>query len=142
MYEGLKTGQIASVELTVTPEMFASFEGKLIHPVYSTVSMVYHMEWASRKIILPYLEDHEEGMGGAVAVKHIAPCPEGAKVTITATVTAVQENNVITNVKAESGGRLVGAGEVRQVILPKSKIAEIIGSGQKKIHKNESANMI
>jgi fluoroacetyl-CoA thioesterase len=126
MRDGLIAGYRASIDVRVTPEMFARFEGKLVHPVYSTVSMVYHMEWVSRRIILPYLEDHEEGMGGAVTVKHIAPCVEGAEVSITATVTDLQSNIIITNVKAESRGRLVGVGEVKQVILPKSRITELL----------------
>ena len=126
MRDGLTAGQSATINVIVTPDMFASFEGKLIHPVYSTVSMVYHMEWVSRQIILPFLEDHEEGMGGAVTVKHIAPCSEGAEVSITATVTDLQANTILTNVKAESRGRLVGVGEVKQVILPKTKINELL----------------
>lgn len=126
MRDGLTAGQSATINVIVTPDMFASFEGKLIHPVYSTVSMVYHMEWVSRQIILPFLEDHEEGMGGAVTVIHIAPCSEGAEVSITATVTDLQANTILTNVKAESRGRLVGVGEVKQVILPKSKINELL----------------
>ncbi|RSD21123.1 thioesterase family protein [Mesobacillus subterraneus] len=126
MRDGLKAGHTASIDVIVTPDMFARFEGKLVHPVYSTVSMVYHMEWVSRQIILPYLEDHEEGMGGAVTVKHIAPCIEGAEVKVTATVTDLQGNTVITNVRAESCGRLIGVGEVKQVILPKTKITELL----------------
>lgn len=126
MHDGLKAGQSASINIIVTPDMFARFEGMLVHPAYSTVTMVYHMEWVSRQIILPYLEDHEEGMGGAVTVKHIAPCTEGADVTVTATVTDLQANIVITNVRAESRGRLIGVGEVKQVILPKTKISELL----------------
>ncbi|WP_079508560.1 thioesterase family protein [Mesobacillus jeotgali] len=128
MRDGLKAGQTASIEVIVTPDMFARFEGKLVHPVYSTVSMVYHMEWVSRQIILPFLEEDEEGMGGAVTVKHVAPCIEGAEVVITATVTDLQGNTILTNVRAESKGRLVGVGEVKQVVLPKAKITEILGS--------------
>jgi fluoroacetyl-CoA thioesterase len=126
MRDGLTAGQSATINVIVTPDMFASFEGKLVHPVYSTVSMVYHMEWVSRQIILPFLEDHEEGMGGAVNVKHIAPCIEGSEVSITATVTDLHDNTVITNVKAESRGRLVGVGEIKQVILPKKTITELL----------------
>ncbi|CAM3728227.1 thioesterase family protein [Mesobacillus thioparans] len=126
MRDGLKAGHTASIEVIVTPDMFARFEGKLVHPVYSTVSMVYHMEWASRQIILPFLEDDEEGMGGSVTVKHIAPCIEGAEVVITATVTDLQDNTILTNVRAETKGRLVGVGEVKQVVLPKARITELL----------------
>lgn len=126
MRDGLIAGRTASIDVIVTPEMFARFEGKVIHPVYSTVSMVYHMEWVSRQIIVPFLEDHEEGMGGAVTVKHIAPCIEGAEVTVIATVTGLQANTILTNVRAESKGRLIGVGEVKQVVLPKEKINELL----------------
>ncbi|HWO96993.1 MAG TPA: thioesterase, partial [Bacillus sp. (in: firmicutes)] len=73
MKKGMQVGDSAFVTAKVTSEMFAQFDGEVVHPAYSTVSMVYHMEWAARKIILPYLEDDEEGMGAAVSVKHIAP---------------------------------------------------------------------
>ncbi|MBT2691579.1 thioesterase [Bacillus sp. ISL-55] len=126
MRDGLIAGRTASIDVIVTPDMFARFEGKVVHPVYSTVSMVYHMEWVSRQIIIPFLEDHEEGMGGAVTVKHIAPCIEGAGITVTATVTGLQANTILTNVRAESKGRLVGVGEVKQVVLPKEKINELL----------------
>ncbi|MBT2636984.1 thioesterase [Bacillus sp. ISL-39] len=126
MRDGLIAGHTASINVIVTPDMFARFEGEVVHPVYSTVSMVYHMEWVSRQIIIPFLEDHEEGMGGAVTVKHIAPCTEGAEVIITAAVTGIQDNNILTNVKAESKGRLIGVGEVKQVVLPKKKINELL----------------
>jgi fluoroacetyl-CoA thioesterase len=126
MKPGMKVGQTAVVEAVVTPDMFAKFEGNVVHPAYSTVSMVYHMEWASRKIILPYLEEHEEGVGGAVTVKHIAPTPEGETVTVTATLIELKDNVVITKVEARNNERLIGIGEVKQVILPKKKIKEML----------------
>jgi fluoroacetyl-CoA thioesterase len=126
MKPGMEVGQTATVEAVVTPEMFAQFEGSVVHPAYSTVSMVYHMEWASRKIILPYLEDHEEGIGAAVSVKHIAPTTEGETVTVTATLTEVKDNVVITKVEARNHQRLIGIGEVKQVILPKQTIKEML----------------
>jgi fluoroacetyl-CoA thioesterase len=120
----MEIGQTAKVETTVTSDMFAQFEGKVVHPAYSTVSMVYHMEWAARQIILPYLEDHEEGIGGAVYVKHIAPSPEGSKVSVTATLTELIDNVVVTKVEAFNEKGIIGKGEVKQVILPKEAIAK------------------
>ncbi|MBB3869582.1 thioesterase [Parageobacillus toebii NBRC 107807] len=131
MKPGMKMGDTAVVEAVVTPDMFAQFEGNVVHPAYSTVSMVYHMEWASRKIILPYLEEHEEGMGVAVSVKHIAPTTEGSTVTVTATVTEIRDNVVVTKVEAKNEMQVIGIGEVKQVILPKQKIAQML---QKQLH--------
>ncbi|WP_028785136.1 thioesterase family protein [Thalassobacillus devorans] len=126
MKPGMREGQTASVQTKVTDEMFAQFGGEVVHPTFSTVSLVYYMEWASRKIILPYLEDSEEGMGGAISVKHVSPAPEGVTIDITATVTAIKKNIVVTEVVAENEGNIIGKGEVRQVILPKVKIREML----------------
>jgi fluoroacetyl-CoA thioesterase len=134
MKPGMKVGETAVVQAVVTPDMFAQFEGKVVHPAYSTVSMVYHMEWASRKIILPYLEEDEEGIGAAVSVKHIAPTTEGSTVTVTATLTEFRDNVVMTKVEAKNEAQLIGVGEVKQVILSKEKIKQLFQLGKKSQH--------
>lgn len=127
MKEGMNIGRQETIEIDVTKDMFASFEGDVVHPVYSTVSMVYHMEWVSRKIILPFLEDHEEGMGAAVELKHIDAAPLHTKVTLTATLVEHRKHEVITKVEAFSDRGLIGVGEVKQVILPKKVIKDKFG---------------
>lgn len=120
---GLELGREESIKITVTEDMFAAFEGEVIHPVYSTVAMTYHMEWVSRKIILPFLEEHEEGMGASVQLKHIAASPLGSVVLLTATVIELRDNFVKTKVTAQNHLGVIGKGEVVQVILSKESIA-------------------
>lgn len=120
---GLELGREESIKITVTEDMYAAFEGEVIHPVYSTVAMTYHMEWVSRKIILPFLEEHEEGMGASVQLKHIAASPLGSVVSLTATVIELRENFVKTKVTAQNHLGVIGKGEVVQVILSKESIA-------------------
>ncbi|WP_175614768.1 thioesterase family protein [Piscibacillus halophilus] len=126
MKAGMEVGRQETIEIDVTEDMFASFEGQVVHPVYSTVAMVYHMEWVSRKIILPFLEEHEEGMGAAVEVKHIHAAPLNTTVTLTATLVSYEHPQVITKVEAYHDQTLIGKGEVKQVILPKKVIREKI----------------
>jgi fluoroacetyl-CoA thioesterase len=104
--------------------MFAQFEGKVVHPAYSTVAMVYHMEWAARQIILPFLEENEEGMGGAVTVKHLGVSGKGEVIKATATLTEMNGRRVITQVTVENSHGLVGQGEVTQFILSKEELKE------------------
>lgn len=124
MKQGMEVGREETIEIIVTEDMFAAFEGEVVHPVYSTVAMTYHMEWVSRKIILPFLESHEEGMGASVQLKHLAASPLGSIVTLTATLVELRENIVVTKVNASNHLGIIGKGEVKQVILPKEKIAE------------------
>ncbi|MBT2688185.1 thioesterase [Bacillus sp. ISL-47] len=126
MKPGLNIGQQAVIHAVVTPDMFAQFEGEIVHRAYSTVTMIYHMEWASRLLILPYLEEQEEGMGGAVSARHLYPSAEGSSLTVTATVEKLDGKSVHTNVTVHNGNKLIGQGEVKQVILSKSKISEML----------------
>ncbi|GEN44498.1 thioesterase [Alkalibacillus haloalkaliphilus] len=128
MKPGMEVGRQETIDVKVTKDMFASFEGNVVHPVYSTVSMVYHMEWVSRKIILPFLEEHEEGMGASVSVKHLDAAPLNTNVRLTATLTEYKDHQVITEVEAyREEGQLIGKGTVKQVILPKEVIEKRTG---------------
>lgn len=134
MKPGLRVGANESIIIVVTNDMFAAFEGKVIHPVYSTVAMTYHMEWVSRKIILPFLESTEEGIGASVLVKHISPALAGSEVTLTATLIELKNNIVSTKIEAYQDTKIIGVGEVKQVILPKEKIEGIFHGKAKDIH--------
>lgn len=123
MKQGMEVGNTATITAVVTPDMYAQFEGQLVHPAYSTVSMVYHMEWAARQIILPYLEDHEEGIGGGVEARHIAPTSAGMEIIATATLKEIRGKAVICDVDVRNEKGIVGTGEVTQYILPKEEIA-------------------
>lgn len=71
-------GYEAVFETVVTPEMTVHFEELgPVHPVYATYWMVKHMELAGRKIILPFLEEGEEGIGSYVEVRHLASALPG-----------------------------------------------------------------
>ena len=120
----MEVGREEKIEVRVTEAMFAAFEGEVVHCVYSTVSMTFHMEWVSRKIIIPFLESHEEGMGASVQLKHFAPSPLGSKVSLIATLDEIRGNVIVTKVMVYNQLGLIGKGEVTQVILPKSTIAE------------------
>lgn len=120
MKPGLKIGQAAEVEITVEPDAVAAFEGETVHKLYSTSSLVHEMEWAARRTILPYLEEHEEGMGFHVEVSHLAMTLPAMKVRVKATVTHLRDNKVVCDVEAFNSRGKIARGTVTQAIVEKS----------------------
>ncbi|AEB12015.1 thioesterase family protein [Marinithermus hydrothermalis] len=117
-------GYQAVFETVVTPEMTVDFEelGK-VHPVYATYWMTKHMELAGRKIILPFLEEGEDGIGHEVEVRHLASALPGMRVKIVAEHLRTEGNRVYAACRAYNElGDLIGEGRTTQVILPKAKI--------------------
>lgn len=130
MRDGLTPGTEASVTITVTEEMLARFEQLgLVHPVYSTWFMVKHMELASRKVILPYLEPGEEAVGHSVSVTHRAPTAVGETVIARARLVRIEGNQIICAVEAHNGRTTIGDGTTIQVLVDadalRARFAEI-----------------
>lgn len=123
MKPGLQIGQTAEIEITVEPEMRAQFEGQTVHHLFSTSSLVHQMEWVCRKIILPYLEPHEEGMGAQVDVSHLMLTPVGMKVKLKATVAEIRENKIVCEVEAYNVRGKIARGTITQAIVEKAWLA-------------------
>jgi predicted thioesterase len=120
----LRIGTEAAVEDVVTQDMRPEFDGHVVHGMYGTSAMVYHMEWAARRVILPYLEEDEEGIGTGVRLRHLSPAPVGATIRARAVCTAIQDNRVICDVEVWQDGRLLGAGQVEQRVVPRRLLRE------------------
>ena len=119
MKPGLLPGRTGEVTVTVTQPMVAWFEELgVVHPVYSTWAMVRHMELASRKVILPFLEPGEDAVGYSVNVTHFAPTPVGMQVTVHATLQRVEGNRIICALEAFNEHEKIGEGENVQVVVP------------------------
>lgn len=125
----IEPGRTAHHSVIVTPAMTVDFEVEdeprlgALHPVYATYWLAKHMELTSRKIILPYLEPGEEGIGYRVAVDHLASALPGMRVDIEAVFTRQEGNRVHADCRATSElGDLIGQGATIQVILEQAKL--------------------
>lgn len=115
-----------SVGVVVTEEMTVEF-GELgrIHPVYATYWLAKHMEEAGRKIILPFLEEGEEGIGSAVTVKHRAPALVGMRVEVIARHVRTEGTKILADCTAHNElGDLIGTGSTVQYVFPASEVEE------------------
>ena len=128
----IPAGYEGRISIVVTSEMTVDFaELGRVHPVYATYWLAKHMEEAGRKIILPFLDEGEEGIGSAVSVRHLAPAVPGTRVEIVAAHERTEANRVYACCRAcTSAGDLVGEGETEQTILPQGLLAERIAAAE------------
>ncbi|MBI4055222.1 MAG: thioesterase family protein [Elusimicrobia bacterium] len=123
MRKGLEVGKKHELDFKVTSEMRpARRDGSVVHPVYSTWSMVHHFEIVCRELLEPYLEEQEEAVGHELEVRHLAPAPLGASVRVQAVLEEIRHNRVLTAVEVFCGKRRIGEGRLVQVVLPKEKL--------------------
>lgn len=120
MHKGLSPGMTATVGTTVTEQMVARLGGQKIHPVLATAQMIEWMEWAGRKLILPYLEPHEDAVGYAVDIVHLRPTLVGESFTATARFVAQEGNRLIAEVHADNERGRIGEGRFVQVLVEKA----------------------
>lgn len=127
MKPGLRPGATAELEVTVEDSMVARFDTLgLVHPVYATWAMVRHMEEASRRLILPYLEPDEDAVGWSVEVVHLAPTPLGMRVVVRAILDRLEERRVYTRVEAFNERTKVGEGRHVQALVRRGWLASVL----------------
>ena len=125
MRPGLHIGAAATIRSTVRPDMVATFdELGPVHPVYATWHLVRHMEEASRKLILPFLEPDEEAVGHAVEIVHLAPTLVGQPVEVMAFLAHIEGRMITCDVVAHSGHTLIGRGKTIQALLDKAVLEQ------------------
>ncbi|MGH2787633.1 MAG: thioesterase family protein [Actinomycetota bacterium] len=117
---------IVSDEMTVVFEELGS-----IHPLYATYWMAKHVEEASRKVLAPYFDPDEDGVGRSVSVTHHAPAAPGTEIHVHATHERTEGNRVFVSCAVTSAsGELLGEGSTEQVVLPKTKVQKMIESSR------------
>ncbi len=126
MKPGFEPGIVREITVTVTEEMCPAFDGVIVHRCYSTWSVVHHMEIAARKVLVDFLEDHEEGIGSHISVDHLAPCRVGKTVRVRAELAEVSDCRVVCNVSAYDGDRLLANGRQVQVVMDKETLIRLI----------------
>lgn len=139
MRPGLVAGLKVELSVTVTPDMCPHFDGRLHHPVCATWTLVNHMEVAGRRLLEPFLEDHEEGVGAHISIDHRSPAPIGATITVCAEVESSAHNRLVTKMSVLCGERLLATGKFVQVILEKSRLAAILAQARRQSHDSSDA---
>jgi predicted thioesterase len=126
MKAGFKVGIKVDLPATVKPSMKPHLEGLVSHRLYATWAMAYHMETASRMILVPYLESHEEAVGAGLLIKHLRPARVGAPLHVVCTLVRVRGSRIYTRLEVFSKNRKIGEGSVLQVVMSRGRFARLI----------------
>ena len=138
MKPGLVPGVAVEFSIVVTPDMAPHFDAQMVHPVYSTWTLVHHLELAGRRVLTPFLEEHEEGVGGGISIQHRAPALIGARVSINATCASFEQGRLVCRVAARTQTREIAVGEFLQVIMPRKKLDTLLRRAAEEIEDRSS----
>jgi fluoroacetyl-CoA thioesterase len=125
---GPPRGEVRTRTITVTDGMTARIGAREIHPIYGTVPLVGHVEEICRELLEPHLEEGEEGVGYRLELRHHAPAPVGAEITLVASVADVGRHRLLCDFAARDDGRLIATGSFEQRVVPAAEFAARIRS--------------
>lgn len=128
MKDIIKIGDFKTHEFQVTEDHLATFESGPVHEVCSTFVLAREMEWVSRLFVLDACETHEEGVGTMLQIDHKSPAFLGEKVSLTAKVASLDQNELICEIGVSCKGRIVAHGKTGQKIMSRDKITQIFTS--------------
>jgi fluoroacetyl-CoA thioesterase len=113
----LKVGDINTNEYMVRSEDTANFLGNEGVNVLSTPSMIGFMEATAAQIVTRKIPKIYRPVGTKIDIEHINPTPVNAKVTIKATLIALEGRKLRFNVEAFNESSKIGFGKYEQHII-------------------------
>jgi fluoroacetyl-CoA thioesterase len=127
-----KKPEIATHTYSIKDSDIAAFNGETVHPVFSTYALAREAEWAGRLVLLPLLNENEEGIGTQISLTHLGPAFPGEEILFEAIPLSLENGELMVSIKATVNGRPVAQGTTGQKILPKKVIAAIFNKAQSK----------
>ena len=103
-----KVGSTNEMTWIVAKEQLASAFGSGLVDVLATPVLVGLCEEVSRNIVDPHLPKNQNTVGTAVSLAHTAATPQGMKVTIRATLTAIEGRKLTFEVECEDEIESIG----------------------------------
>lgn len=113
----LKVGETLVNEYIVKPENTADVIGNTGVNVLSTPSMIAFMEHTAAHVVLDKIPKNYRVVGTKINVEHINSTPVNMKVTVEATLTAVEGRKLRYDVKAFNEKCKIGFGTYEQHII-------------------------
>jgi predicted thioesterase len=117
MKAGLSNGHSIELDVVVTRDMLAEFDGQAVNDLYATSALVHNIEQVCHKLLKPFLESHEQVVTSYIEISHLMLTVTGMKVKLKATATEIRENKIVCEIEAHNVRGKVAKGSVTQVIV-------------------------
>ena len=129
-------GKEYSLTFTVQSDMTATLDGTEIHPVCSTVTMVYYAELAARKVIEPFFETGDQAIGGGINLKHTGMAALGENIEVNARIISFDGRILVCEIEStvNNGEIILCKGTQTQVVLQQEIITGLIEKAYARLH--------
>jgi fluoroacetyl-CoA thioesterase len=128
----LKIGATQEFQLLVTAEVAISFLEMDEARVLATPQMIRYMEWTSRNLALPLLEQGYDTVGTKVNISHLAAAPIGSNVLFRSEIISFEERRVTFQVSARTDDEMIGEGTHERGIINVAKFATRLAEKMRK----------
>jgi fluoroacetyl-CoA thioesterase len=125
-FPGIRPGLRGEQRAIVTDSMVTRHAGGAVG-ILTTPSMILLMEETAQEVTRPYLPTDHTTVGFEIAVRHLAPAPLGAEITLGAELLAVEGRKLLFAVTAHDERRKIGEGTLRRTIV---KLGTLEATGQ------------
>ncbi|HEY8892869.1 MAG TPA: hotdog domain-containing protein [Clostridium sp.] len=113
----LKIGESLINEYIVNPEDTADFIGNIGVITLSTPSMVRYIEATATHLVIPNIPKNYRPVGTKINIEHINPTPVNMKVTVNATLIAIEGRKLRYNVEVFNEKCKIGFGTYEQHVI-------------------------
>lgn len=127
MLQELKPGLTGTAETVVRETNTALAMGSGSLHVFATPSMIALMEQAACNAVAACLDEESTSVGTLVNITHDAATGMGKKVTVTATLTAVEGRKLVFEITAADEDKQIGKGTHERFIVNKEKFMAKLG---------------
>ncbi len=128
MISAPKIGTTGEHRFIVSQEHAITFASDGMPAVLSTPNLIAIMERTAREAIAPSLEPYERSVGVEIELRHLAPTPVGAQVTVVTRIIGASGRYVDFQVEARDSHELIARGVHKRAIIQTSTFTKRLQS--------------
>ncbi len=126
-----KTGTTGEFTFVVGPEHTITFATDGMPAVLSTPNLIGLLERTARESLQPFLDADERTVGTEIELRHLAPSPLGARVTITTRVIHAEGRAVSFQVEARDEHEVIARGVHKRGVIRTGSFAKRVAGKSK-----------